>query len=149
MPYIFAVVGEYVGSAIYLEAQEINVSIRLSRKQSLEGQKELRRLRQDGHHIEETKREYVVTPSEDSIRNTLLYRTLLHEVGHWVQYDRETLTTETALWPDLDVAYDLYFAKPSIEREQFAHRYADEMSAQLRKTGAIPFAPMLQDQGSP
>lgn len=33
-----------------------------------------------------------------------------------------------------------YFARPHREREEFAHRYADELAARLRDDGVIPFA---------
>jgi hypothetical protein len=135
----FAMIGDHIGAAIFLEAQEVGYSFKWKRKMSLESQAELQRLRDDGHLVEESKREFTITPTEESIRNTVLYRTLLHELGHWQQYEKEALDEMTALSDDLDVAYDLYFAKPTVEREQFAHRYASEMGNLLRKSGVIPF----------
>ncbi len=132
-------IGKHLGAAIYLEAQEVGVPFKWGRKLDLEGQAELIRLREDGHQIDETKREYIVTPSEETIRNTLLYRTLLHELGHWVQYTRDFLDDDTALSEDPDVAYQLYFAQPNIEHEYFAHRYAFEVAKRLRNGGIIPF----------
>ena len=79
------------------------------------------------------------TLSKTSIRNTILYRTLLHELGHWVQYERDLLNDETALFEDADVACDLYFAQPKIEHENFAHHYASELNELLRTKGVIPF----------
>ncbi|MEP3277745.1 MAG: hypothetical protein ABJN26_18780 [Stappiaceae bacterium] len=136
----YANFGKYgSGPAIYLEAQEINSQIKWSRKLNLEGQAELKRLREDGHLIDETKRDFIITLREKTIRNTVLYRTLLHELGHWAQYDKDFLDEDTALSTDSDVAYELYFAKPQIEHEQFAHRYASEVGDQLRLSGVIPF----------
>ena len=108
----------------------------------LDDQAELARLRGDGHIITENKREFVITPTEGSIRNTLLYRTVLHELGHWVQYEREALDEATSLSNDFDQAYDLYFSKPSVEHEQFAHRYAEETARELRNRGVLPFDPI-------
>ena len=32
-----------------------------------------------------------------------------------------------------------YFARANLEREQFAHSYAEQYAARLRASGAIPF----------
>jgi len=137
-----AAVGNHLGPAVYLEAQRIGAPLRWNRKLSLESQAELARLRADGHAITENKREFVITPSEHSIRNKLLYRTVLHEIGHWVQYEREALNETTRLSEDPDMTYDLYFSKPVAEREQFAHRYATETATLLRSKGVLPFDPI-------
>lgn len=138
-----ALIGSHLGPAIYLEAQEIGARFSLKRKLSLDDQAELSRLRSAGHLITENKREFLIRLTEDSIRNTLLYRTMLHEVGHWVQYEREALDETTRLSDDPDFAYDLYFSKPNAERERFAHRYAEEMAHELRSRGQIPFEPIV------
>lgn len=137
-----ALIGSHLGPAIYLEAQEIGASFRWNRKLSLDSQAELAKLRSDGHTITENKREFSITPSENSIRNTLLYRTVLHEVGHWVQYEREALDETSRLSNDPSLAYDLYFSKPSVELEQFAHRYATDTATELRSKGVLPFDPI-------
>ncbi|MDJ0797430.1 MAG: hypothetical protein QNJ51_11470 [Calothrix sp. MO_167.B12] len=46
--------------------------------------KELERLREDGHRTATDKRHYLISSTLDSIRNTQLYRTLHHEIGHYV-----------------------------------------------------------------
>ncbi|MEM7233248.1 MAG: hypothetical protein AAF517_13815, partial [Planctomycetota bacterium] len=38
---------------------------------------------------------------------------------------------------------DSYWSLPTQEREQFAHRFADEAGARLRERGAIPFERIL------
>ncbi len=134
-----AMIGEYIGPTILLEAQEVGRSSNWKRKMSLEDQAELQRLRDDGHLVEESKRQFTITQTEQSIRNTILYRTVLHELGHWQQYEREALDDTTALSDDFNIASDLYFTKPSVEREQYAHRYASEVGKKLRKGGGIPF----------
>ncbi|MDD9947009.1 MAG: hypothetical protein OXU20_38555, partial [Myxococcales bacterium] len=60
-----------------------------------------------------------------TVRNTQLYRTLPHEVGHYVQYHQDV---ESRAGDDLDEwgrLNDAYFSRPQREREDFAHRYAD------------------------
>jgi len=135
----YATIGKRQGAAIYLEAQEIGSCLRWSRKLSLEDQLELGRLIKDGHEVDENRREYMLTLSQESIRNTLLYRTFLHEIGHWVQYEKETLDYNTALSENSFEACDLYFAHPPVERESFAHRYAEQVGERLRREGLIPF----------
>ena len=50
--------------------------------------RELARLRADGHTAQRTRRHWLVTPSPDALRCTLLWRTLLHELGHIADHAR-------------------------------------------------------------
>jgi len=52
-------------------------------------------------------------------------RTLLHEIGHSVDKDRDPF------------AFD---RKSSLEKETFAHQYADKLRESLVRFGVIPFA---------
>jgi hypothetical protein len=54
-----------------------------------------------------------------------MYRTLLHEIGHSVDNDRDP------------IAFD---RRSSLEKESFAHQYADKLRASLVRFGIIPFA---------
>jgi hypothetical protein len=56
------------------------------------------------------------------------YRTLLHEIGHSVDNDRNP------------VAFN---RKSPLEKETFAHQYADKLRASLVRFGIIPFARMF------
>lgn len=133
------------GSAIVLEAQDLNRTIKHSKKVSVEWTSEMERLRKDGHHFEQTQRDYIMQVSPETARNTVLYRTVLHELGHWVDYvqkvrdsDSEEKEEEYEEWKE---RYDLYWSRPSREHEDFAHRYAEEVGAKLREQGIIPFDP--------
>ncbi|MEH6631726.1 MAG: hypothetical protein V7776_12900 [Halopseudomonas aestusnigri] len=137
-----AEVGNGLGPAIIIEAQKDNSELFWPRKISLEGQDEINRLKADGHKFERTKRAFVSKLCPMAHRNTVLYRTLLHEFGHLKQYVVEVLDEDTALSDDYNIAGDLYDAKPSSEREQYANRYADELSEKLRLEGHIPFDPI-------
>lgn len=108
---------------------------------TLEDRAEYERLIRDGYSFVETKRHLVAELTEEAVRNTKLYRTLLHEVGHLVDYHEKVLDERTALDPDQDVAADLYFSRPISEREAFAHRFAEELKQTLLANGAIPFEP--------
>jgi len=134
----YAETGRHSGRAIFLEAQQPGVPFRWPRSLTPEGLAEFDRLRADGHEIEEDRRAFNIKPTMESIRATQLYRTLPHELGHHVDY--LTNVSEPAQdESDYDRLRELYFSRPQSEREAFAHRYADELTAQLRKKGAVPF----------
>lgn len=137
--------GPHEGTAIILEAQEVGASVSWSKRMSLEDQHELDRLRDDGHVFQETRRSFDALLSFETVRSTILYRTLLHEIGHGVQYHDEVLDMTTALDPDQNVASELYFSKPSSEREAYAHTFADQLARGLRSSGTIPFEPLVFD----
>ncbi len=124
-----------IGPAIVIEAADLTRPVYWPRKLSLDHQHELERLRADGHRVEEDRRGYRVHLSEESVRNTVLYRTLLHELGHWVDW-----LTKVERAPEGDA--ELFLARPAAEREAFAHAYADRIGAELRSSGVIPFAPL-------
>lgn len=129
------------GTAILLEAQELGASLTWPRSMNHEDRAEYERLKVDGHTFIESKRHYEAHLVEDGIRNTKLYRTFLHELGHLADYHQKVLSKETALDPDQDVAQDLYFSRPAFEREVFAHRFAKDLSQSLRAGGEVPFEP--------
>ncbi len=83
-----------------------------------------------------------VTP--ESARHTLLYRTMLHEIGHWVDW-KEKVEIPADHGGDWLALSDAYFARPDSEREAFAHRYADTMAKQLTAAGKIPFSAQGND----
>ncbi|CAH0355538.1 ImmA/IrrE family metallo-endopeptidase [Aquabacterium sp. CECT 9606] len=116
------------GSAIILEAQEL-APIPWPLSLSPERVRELERLAEDGHQIHRGQRQYDIHPSFASLRNTVLYRTLLHEVGHHV--DHRDCTEET------------WNTRTSSQKEDFAHRYAAEKARLLRAAGVSPFPPMV------
>jgi hypothetical protein len=131
----------YAGPLITLEACCDSQILKWSKSLNLESQKELQRLRDDGHIVEERSRHFLISTSEQTARNTQLYRTLPHEIGHWVDY-LEKVERPSKLrpgsWSELDARY---FSRPSSEREAFAHRYADTLRRDLEIRELIPFEP--------
>ena len=89
----------------------------------------LDRLRGDGHTIVPKRRYHEITSTIDSIRATQLYRTLLHEIGHHVDYQRSG-----------DRDWDRKTLK---EKETFAHQYADSLRRELAAKGVVPFDRIL------
>ena len=54
--------------------------------------RELDRLRADGHSVRLDRRHWLIEPNAAALRHTQLFRTLLHEIGHHVDY-RQTLAS--------------------------------------------------------
>jgi hypothetical protein len=152
----FAQLGSLSGPAVYLEAQKLGRVLHRRRFMSLDAQREFDRLIADGHHAERVPSGYRIQLTLDACRNTQLYRTLLHEIGHQVDYlasvDRPRDALPSGHDDEWDALGERYWQKSTAEKETFAHRYADELAARLRRTGAIPLDRTadlngLQDQG--
>lgn len=111
-----------------LEALNISRPMRWSKSLTPESQEELERLRADGHAIKTTKHYHLIPLSLESVRATQLYRTVLHEIGHSV---------DNQLDP---VSFD---RKTSLEKETFAHQYADRLREKLERFGVLPFERLL------
>ena len=137
----YAAPGPYSGTAICLEAYDL--SERLSWPLSLgpDSCRELARLEADGHKVGQGCRRYTIRCTPESVRNTVLFRTLFHELGHSVDW------VSSVILPTLDATDDdetkrirqQFASKPTKDKEDFAHRYAEELASRLRKSGQIPF----------
>jgi hypothetical protein len=131
----------YRGPLITLEACRNPTTLKWSKSLGPDGQKELDRLRNDGHSIEKKARYFQISGDSQAIRNTQLHRTLLHEIGHWVDY-LEKVERPSETEPDsFEQLSDKYFARPHAERESFAHRYSDRLRREIETRGVIPFQP--------
>ena len=119
------------GSAIQLDAQDPRQEIRWSPSLGPDHQKELSALVADGHRVLRSCRWWSIRPTLDSIRATQLYRTLLHEIGHHVDWCRATPK--------------LYFRRPLDERERSAHRYAMTLRMELERRATVPFERIRND----
>jgi hypothetical protein len=126
------------GPAVLLEA--VNCEAKLKWPSSLhpDDQAELDRLREDGHIVEQIRRQHVFSMTREAVRATQLYRTLLHEIGHWVDWLNK-VERPSEYGGDFDALREAYFQRPRDEREAFAHRYADEIRERLTRFGVIPF----------
>lgn len=128
-----------IGPTIFLDAINPDKAMIWSTSLDPHDSQELERLRKDGHLVRREGREHHISVSTSSARNTQLYRTLLHEVGHW--FDWLSKVEVPALQGDDREGLERhYFARPSAEREAFAHRYADAQRLRLEADGVIPFA---------
>ena len=125
-------IGRHEGPAIVLEAQQLGAPLRWSKQLSPQDRAEFERLVSDGHLVTETKRHFEARLTEGAIRNTILYRTLLHELGHLADYHEKVLDPRTKIDPDQDRALALYFARVAAEREAFAHAFAERLQPLVR-----------------
>jgi hypothetical protein len=144
LAYRVAIAG-YDCPAIILEAIELGKRWRWSRSLRPDAADELQRLRADGHKITATRQGYIIEPTLEAARSTQLYRSLFHEIGHWVHYVKIVERPSSGnidLWPALSNRYDKI---PSVQKETFAHRYADSLRAQLSAEKAIPFERRLDE----
>jgi hypothetical protein len=130
-------VGAYRGPAVILEAVDLSRPRRWPKSLRPDDVAELERLRADGHRVTTTRHAHVIHSDLAASRATQLYRTLPHEIGHWVDYREKVVQADSP--ESYDERWERYFQRPQSERETFAHRYADELVARLRARGAAPF----------
>lgn len=135
----FASFAQVEGPSIFLEARPIDDSYTLSRSMKPETAEELERLREDGHEVIGERRHWRIRTTPESVRATQLYRTLPHEVGHYVHYQREVLEASGGDYDDERRLQDLHFNRPTREKEDFAHRYAREFGKRMAQEGSLPF----------
>jgi hypothetical protein len=133
--------GEYYPT-IMLEATPNRNELTFPKKQSVDDQREFELLKQDGLRFEAKKREFIAEIDEEKIRSIQLYRTLLHEVGHYVQYLEvvEFPGHEEEDFEEWEKRSDFYFSIPVVDKEAYANKYAVEMRLKLINKGIIPFS---------
>lgn len=127
--------------AIILEAVDYNKKLKWPKKLSIDSQKELERLKADGHPIKQNGNLFIADYKLENVRSTQLYRTLLHEFGHYVHYlqvvERPAIEGEPIENRELRDSY--YFRISKNEREKFAHKYADALKQRMIDDNIIPF----------
>jgi len=129
--------------AIILESINPNKILKWPRSQTPDGQKELKRLKGDGHKIVIAKREHQIHCTKQTIRATQLYRTLPHEIGHYKHFlelvgeIEESPDSET--YEEYELKEEKYHSLNSDVKEKFAHTFADKFKSEMTKVGVIPF----------
>lgn len=129
--------------AIILEAMPTNKVLKWSKSLNPDRASELKRLEEDGHRITTTKRHHLIHTTLDSVRNTQLYRTLPHEIGHYKHFlelvgELED-TSDDALYEKHEAKQAKYDNLPTAVKEKYAHNYADRFKVMLEQCGSIPF----------
>jgi hypothetical protein len=128
-----------LGPAVFLEAVNPETVWKWSRSLGPEDSLEVERLKTDGHIVEDTGKLLLFHSTLESVRATQLYRTLPHEIGHWVDWLEEVVRPMRNSSGSYELLSDRYFARSKQERELFAHQYADALRKRLVSQGQIPF----------
>ncbi len=133
-------VGPIRGPAILVEAVRLPLKLRWSRRQGPAQQEELDQLMQEADRVESTARHHILHFGWSAARAVQLYRTVLHEVGHWVDYlDRVEIPSRADNAPNWSELWRAYRQRPVRERESSADRYARAMAHRLGSQRDIPF----------
>ncbi|MCG7932149.1 MAG: hypothetical protein ABW104_18130 [Candidatus Thiodiazotropha sp. 6PLUC2] len=138
---------KYNGSAICIEAIKPHTIVKWGSSLSPFEQKELKLLEQDGDRIEQVKRGWNIHTTPESVRNRQLYRTLPHEFGHAVDYARNCLEPCVDAKTEEEDEYisKVFDSKPTLEKEEFANRYAKAFYEKHFRLGNIPFNRVLNE----
>lgn len=127
--------------AIIIEATPEQMKLRHPKKQTVGGKLKFNLLIDHGITFKEYKREFIADITEEDARNIQLYKTLLHEVGHYVHYlervERPGFEEEGI--DEWEKRYNKYLQIVVREKEEFADRYAVNMGDHLIEKGIIPF----------
>lgn len=130
--------------AIILEAVDYSRKFKWEKRLSVDAQKEIERLKADGHPIKQVGKLYTADYTPENVRNTQLYRTLPHEFGHYAHYlqvvERPAIEDEPI--ENWELRNNNYFKLPKTEKEKFAHAYAERLRRKLVEDGVIPFEQM-------
>ncbi|MEO6977756.1 MAG: hypothetical protein ABI113_05225, partial [Mucilaginibacter sp.] len=127
--------------AIIIEAVDYEKKLVWDKRQSPEASKEFDRLKADGHNFVGDKRGFKASLTIENVRNTQLYRTLIHEFGHYAHYleivERPGRSNEG--FEEWEKRSDKYHKISSSEKESYAHKYADVLIKKLKTEKIIPF----------
>lgn len=121
------------GVAIVLESQPCDNVMKCSKSLCPDDQKEIERLSRDGHEIRFEKKHITIRSTLAACRNTQLFKTLPHEIGHYCHYRQINDDRR-------------YKSIPLNEKEAAANRYADKLASILRTNQEIPFDRLVDPQ---
>jgi hypothetical protein len=124
------------GPALILEAQQSPGALQWPKSLQPWVAAELEFLRSDGHEVSSEARSHCVVSGSQAMRATQLFRTIPHEVGHYVDY-RQRVIEPSSSEAEFNRNLGLFWSRPSREREEFADRYGREFRA--RQSARLPF----------
>lgn len=144
----YADLGKYSGPGIYIEAIEVGRVLKWGDKLTPFEKKELELLAFDGHRIEKVNRGYHIHTTPETVRNTQLFRTLPHEIGHAVDYLTNSLEPSINADTESESEYisDAYRSKPTLDKEEYANRYAKEFYQTNCNAGRLPFKLIVDEE---
>lgn len=139
-------------NGVYIESTKINMELKWDKKLSVFSMKEFNLLKRDGHKIETTKRHHIIKTTPATIRNTQLFRTLPHEIGHSVDYDKNCNTPYFEAYDKYDnfdeaeYIENVFSSKTTLDKEEAANRYAREFYDKYFKLGELPFKQIYNEE---
>jgi len=136
----YAEVAGLSGAALILEAQQCPGSVRWPKSLQPWVAAELELLRSDGHEVTTEAQYHRVISDPRAMRTTQLFRTVPHEVGHYMDY-RQRVIEPSHSEEEFNGNLDRFWSRPRREREEFADRYAREFLA--RHGSRLPFPQKL------
>ena len=132
----------YEGSALILQSFDPSARLKWDKSLSPLEMQEFDRLKSDGHVVKDQGKYFLISPHARTVRATQLFRTVLHEIGHWVDWLERVERLSTVNGGSYADLVDAYWARPSQEPESYAHKYADAVRRRLQKESSIPFEPI-------
>ncbi len=144
----YADLGKYTGAGVYLEAMKVGTEFTWGEKLTPFDAKELKALEKDGHKVEKIKRGYLVRTTPETVRNTQLFRTLPHEIGHAVDYLVNSIIPSIEATNEIESERitNAFFSKPSLDKEEFANRYSREFYSKNLKKQILPFPRIIDEE---
>jgi len=136
-----ASIGGFRGPCIMFESVDMSRTLKFSRSQNPEREREIDSILGD-HDVIDDRKDIVIRPTIENVRKTQLYMTLLHEVGHWVEYLGKAIRPAKNIDEEI-LLQEKYGKIPAAEKEARAHRYAEEKKKELIGKRLIPYARML------
>jgi hypothetical protein len=127
------------GPALFLEATDPTRVWKWSRNLCPEDSLELERLRNDGHSVDDAGKRFVFRSTLESNRATQLYRTLLHEVGHWVDWLEKVVRPAADDFDLYSVLSHRYFARTGPRARIFRTSVRRRTSKPTDRRRANPF----------
>lgn len=132
-------VGGVIGPVVFIEAQQIPLAVHWGTSISPSDQRELDRLVAAADQVEHSRRGHDLRFGLEGVRRVQLFHSLPHEIGHWADMYEHVERPALDDFDEWERLWDRYFQRPGTEREEFAHRYAEEAVTDLRKSGSVPF----------
>ncbi len=132
-------VGGVIGPVVFIEAQQLPLAVHWGTSISPSDQKELDRLVAAADQVEHSRRGHDLRFELAGVRRVQLFHSLPHEIGHWADMYENVERPALDDFDEWERLWDRYFLRAGSEREDFAHRYAENAVAEMRKSGAVPF----------
>jgi hypothetical protein len=138
----------HFGPVIVIEAVNPSRPTKFGKSLSPQDIAELERLKSEGHRVLPGGRNHAVVSTLESCRATQLYRTLPHEIGHWLDFLEKverpaTIAENREKVEGYDGLLQRFHLRPLREKEQYAHAYAQRVAQLLSKNRKIPFERQL------